>query len=105
MAATLRPYDPGPAVPLAERPDVRFALVRRERWLEQRTVRVAVADLVHGTYEEDDVDTGTVMPAVHAWLDERIAVLRARVDGKPEPGLQCAWCPYIAGCPPMSGRG
>ena len=98
---------PAPATALAERPGVRFALLRRVDWLRERTVRVALADLVRGTYEEDEIDTGAVMPQIKDWLATRIGVIRARVaSAKPEaqPGLQCAWCPYIAGCPPMTGR-
>jgi hypothetical protein len=67
-------------------------------------VRVALADVVLGTYEEEDIDAGTAMPAVHDWLATRVEVVRERLAGKEEPGLQCAWCPYIAGCPPMRGR-
>ena len=87
-------------------PAVRFALLRREQWLGGGPVRVGVADLVHGTFEEETIDTGAVMPEVSAWLAGRIEVIQARVapaKPRPEPGLQCAWCPYIAGCPPMRG--
>jgi hypothetical protein len=96
---------PEAAVALVERPAVRFALARREAWLDGRTVRVALADLVRGTYEEDDIDVGAAMPEVRDWLAARVEVLRERLDGKEEPGLQCAWCPYIAGCPPMRRSG
>jgi hypothetical protein len=96
---------PGPAGPLVQRPAVRFALLRRAAWLDGRPVRVAQADVVHGTYEEDEIDAGAVASELHDWLDARVAVLRERIGGREEPGLQCAWCPYIAGCPPMSGRG
>jgi hypothetical protein len=95
---------PEAQVALVERPAVRFALARREAWLGGRVVRIAQADVVRGTYEEDEIDTGAAMPTVHAWLSERVELLRERLTGKEEPGLQCAWCPYIAGCPPMRGR-
>jgi hypothetical protein len=95
---------PEAAVALVERPAVRFALVRREAWLDGRVVRVVQADLVRGTYEEEAIDAASAMPAVHDWLGTRLAVLRERLTGREEPGLQCGWCPYIAGCPPMSGR-
>jgi hypothetical protein len=96
---------PEAAVALAERPAVRFALARREAWLDGRVVRVALADVVRGTYEEDEIDCVAVMPDVRDWLAGRVEVVRERLAGKEEPGLQCAWCPYIAGCPPMRGRG
>ncbi|MGZ4756372.1 MAG: hypothetical protein ACXVJW_10320 [Acidimicrobiia bacterium] len=96
---------PGPATTLAERAGVRFALLRRVDWLQGRTVRVAVADLVRGTYEEDDIETAAVMPAITSWLTDRVDAIRERIANPvAEPGLQCAWCPYIAGCPPMTGR-
>jgi len=91
---------------LAARPGVRFALLRRAEWLRERTVRVAVADLVRGTYEEEVIDTEAAMPEITEWLAGRLEVIRRRVaQGDAAPGLQCAWCPYIAGCPPMTGRG
>jgi len=91
---------------LATRPGVRFALLRRGEWLRERSVRVAVADLVRGTYDEAVIDTPAVMPEITDWLAGRLAVIQARVaQGDATPGLQCAWCPYIAGCPPMTGRG
>lgn len=97
---------PAPVTALVERPAVRFALLRRAGWLDGRRVRVAIADLVHGTYEEEDVDSGAAMPAITEWLGTRIDVLRARIEQPDaEPGLACAWCSYIAGCPPMRGRG
>jgi hypothetical protein len=95
---------PEAAVPLVDRPAVRFALVRREAWLDGRVVRVAQADVVHGTLAEDEIDAGATMPALRGWLANRVDVVRARLDEREEPGLQCAWCPYIAGCPPMRGR-
>jgi hypothetical protein len=96
---------PAPPAALVDTPAVRFALLRRVEWLDGRTVHVAVADLVRGTYESDDIDTATAMPEISAWLAGRIDVIRERIKTPvAEPGLQCAWCPYIAGCPPMSGR-
>ena len=87
---------------------MRFALLRRADWLRGGAVRVAVADLVHGTYDEETIDTAAVMPEITEWLHERIAVIQraGRRPGAAQPGLECAWCPYIAGCerPPMSER-
>jgi hypothetical protein len=88
-----------PASASPDSPGVRFALLRREGWLRGGSVRVAVADLVHGTYEEEIVDTTAVMPEITQWLDERIDVIRSRVANPvARSSLECAWCPYIAGC-------
>ncbi len=92
---------PAPPAALVDTPAVRFALLRRVEWLQGRTVHVAVADLVRGTYEAGDIDTAVAMPEITDWLAGRIRVIRDRIaHPKAEPGLQCAWCPYIAGCDP-----
>ncbi len=67
-------------------------------------MRVAQADVVHGTLEEDEIDAGAAMPEIREWLASRVEVVRSRLASPEEPGLQCAWCPYIAGCPPMRGQ-
>lgn len=96
---------PAPPAALVDTPAVRFALLRRTEWLDGRTVRIAVADLIRGTYEEGDIDTATAMPEINDWLATRLDVIRDCVaTPTATPGLECAWCPYIAGCPPMSGR-
>jgi hypothetical protein len=88
-----------PASASSETPAVRFALLRRTEWLAGRTVRVGVADLVRGTHTEEIIDTTAVMPEISDWLTRRIEVLRARVASPaPTAGIECAWCPYIAGC-------
>lgn len=87
---------------LTESADVRFALLRRPAWLDGRPVRVAVADLVLGTHAEVVVDTAVTAPAIEAWFEERLAVIRARVaDPRPQRGLQCGRCTFIAGCPAL----
>ena len=92
---------PAPPAALVDTPAVRFALLRRGEWLRGRTVRVAIADLVRGTYEEADIDTAAAMPEITDWLATRIEVIRERVaDATPKVGLECAWCPFIAGCEP-----
>jgi hypothetical protein len=91
-----------PPEALAESAAVRFALLRRPAWLDGRTVRVTSANLVRGTYDETTVDTGAVAPELEAWLEERVAVIRDRVgDPRPELGLQCGRCAFIAGCPAL----
>ncbi|HEY3725331.1 MAG TPA: hypothetical protein VGN59_18400 [Acidimicrobiia bacterium] len=88
-----------PAAASSDSPAVRFALLRRTDWLRDREVRVAVADLVHGTLAEEVLETGALMPELWAWLDDRIAVIRERMAApRPTAGVECAWCPYIAGC-------
>ena len=92
---------PAPATALVDHPAVRFAILRRVEWLAGRPVRVAIADLVRGTYDDATIDTTAVLPALDDWLTERIDVIRTRIASPtPMVGLECAWCPYIAGCPP-----
>ncbi len=88
----------GPPPVLTESPAVRFALLRRPDWLG-KTVRVCVADLVLGSLAEAVVDVGAVRSEIEDWLALRIEVIRARVaDPVPVAGLECGWCPFIAGC-------
>jgi hypothetical protein len=88
--------DPPPD--LVESPAVRFALLRRPDWLEE-TVRVCVADLVLGSLAESVVDVSSVRAELEDWLAARIEVIRARVaDPAPRPGIECGWCPFVAGC-------
>ena len=88
----------GPPPVLVESPAIRFALLRRPDWLEE-TVRVCVADLVHGSLAEDVIDVGVARSEIDEWLAGRLQVIRARVaDPVAVPGLECGWCPFIAGC-------
>jgi hypothetical protein len=88
-----------PADASLDSPAVRFALLRRADDLADRPVRIAVADLVHGTFDQAVVEPAAAMPTIRAWFDERLAVIRARLaEPKATAGLECAWCPYIAGC-------
>jgi hypothetical protein len=92
---------PAPPAALIDTPAVRFALLRRVAWLQGRTVHVAVADLVRGTYEEGDIETEQAMPEITTWLAERIEAIRQRIaTPTPQVGLECGWCPFIAGCEP-----
>jgi hypothetical protein len=82
-----------------ENPAVRFALLRRPDWLRARVVNIAIADLVHGTFVEATIDAGAVMPELDEWLAARIEVIRDRIaTPTARSSLECAWCPYIAGC-------
>lgn len=88
----------GPPPVLVESPAIRFALLRRPDWLEE-TVRVCVADLVHGSLAEDVIDVRAARAEIEDWLAGRLQVIRARVaDPVAVPGLECGWCPFIAGC-------
>ncbi len=83
----------------SDTPAVRFALLRRTEWLSGRAVRVGVADLVRGTHAEAVVDTRAVMPEIDDWLATRLEVVKSRVANPvPTAGIECAWCPFIAGC-------
>src|SRR5664279_5716975 len=88
-----------PARASSDSPAVRFALLRRVDWLRGRKVRVGVADLVRGTHAEETIDTAAVMPEISEWLTSRIDVIRSRIaDPRATAGIECAWCPFIAGC-------
>jgi hypothetical protein len=89
----------GRTTELVDSPMVRFALLRRPDWLRGRTVRVGVADLVRGTYVETTIDTVAVLPGIEDWLAGRLDVIRGRIAAPTaRRGLECAWCPFIAGC-------
>ena len=88
----------GPPPVLLESPTVRFALLRRPDWFGE-SVRVCVADLVHGSLAEEVVDVAAARPELDDWLAARVDVIRMRVANPvPQAGLECAWCPFIAGC-------
>jgi hypothetical protein len=81
--------------------EVRFALLRVASWVADAPLRLCVADLVDGSLVDQEVDVDAVLGSeVRPWLAERVAVIRARAaDRSPRPGLECARCRYIAGCP------
>ncbi|HEX6310857.1 MAG TPA: hypothetical protein VF152_04475, partial [Acidimicrobiia bacterium] len=78
----------------------RFALLRAAEWAAGETLRLCVADLVEGAIATCDVDVDAVLEReVYPWLAERIAVIRERAaDPVARPGLECAHCPFVAGC-------
>jgi hypothetical protein len=95
---------PVPTEPLAT-PEVRFAILRLEEWLAGAPVRLVVADLIRGEMIEQLVDVDAVLPDLGAWLGERVATIRARtVDPRAVAGIECGWCPFIAGCGAHTGR-
>lgn len=90
----------GPPPVLIESPAVRFALLRRPDWLVE-TVRVCIADLVHGSLAEEVIDVAAARRELDDWLAERLDVIRVRVaQPEPKPGLECGWCPFVIGCGP-----
>ena len=95
-----RPVDDDPLVTV----DVRFALARVAEWAGDGSLRVCVADLLDGALVERDVDVAAVLDDdVRPWLAERVAVIKELArDATVRPGLACANCRYIAGCPAHS---
>ncbi len=81
--------------------DVRFALLRVAAWVAGSSLRLCVADLVGGVLVEETVDVDRVLDSeLRPWLAERVGVIRTRAaDRMPMPGLECARCRYVAGCP------
>src|SRR5262249_20927970 len=63
-------------------------------------LRVTWVDLVHGIVRERVVDVAAEVPDLRAWFDERLSVLRERVeDPTATPGDDCGGCRYVSGCP------
>jgi hypothetical protein len=80
--------------------DGRFAVLRAAEWAAGSSLRLAVADLVGGALVEREIDVDHVLETeLRPWLAARVAVIRERAaDPTPRPGLECARCPYVAGC-------
>lgn len=86
---------------LASTVEVQFVVARIRPGLDKHrggpTVRVCVADLVDGTYDEVTVDPYD--PARDAWLAERVdAVQLAADEARVRQGHECARCGYVPGC-------
>jgi hypothetical protein len=95
---------PVPTEPLSV-PDIRFAILRLEEWLTGRHLRLVVADLIRGELVEQRVVVDDVVPELGGWLDERLATIRARTaEPRAVAGLECGWCPFIAGCGAHAAR-
>ncbi len=90
-----------PEDPLADEA-VRAAVLRlvQERWIDADTpLLVTTADLLVGAVSERVVAPAEV-PALAAWLDERLEVVDARTaDGGVAPGRDCTSCRYVPRCP------
>ena len=95
---------PVPAEPLVSAP-IRFAVLRLATWLAGAPLRLVVADLVRGELVEQRIEADDELPALDEWLAGRVELIRARIS---EPiavaGIECGWCPFIAGCGAHSSR-
>ncbi len=86
-------------------PDTRFAILRLEQWLAGRSLRLVVADLIRGEVVEQVVDVDGVLPDLGDWLVERVERIRERIaEPRAVSGVECGWCPFIAGCSAHPGR-
>jgi hypothetical protein len=79
--------------------EIRFAVLRLESWLAGAPLRLVVADLIRGEMIEQRVAVDDELPALGAWLAERVERIRARIsEPQAVAGIECGWCPFIAGC-------
>jgi hypothetical protein len=80
--------------------DLRFAVVRAASWAAGRgPLRVIAADVLNALRAELVVDIDADLPEARAWLDERVAEIRAlATDPIPRPGRDCLGCKFVAGC-------
>jgi hypothetical protein len=79
--------------------EIRFALLRLESWIGGAPLRLVVADLVRGESVVHVVDVDAELPVLTDWLAERVERIRARTtDPRAQAGIECGWCPFIAGC-------
>ncbi|MGZ8764718.1 MAG: hypothetical protein ACXW2C_03375 [Acidimicrobiia bacterium] len=89
---------PVPTEPLAT-PEIRFAILRLESWLSGGLLRLVVADLIRGEMVEQRVVVDDELAELGAWLADRVEQIRARTfEPRAVKGIECGWCPFIAGC-------
>ncbi len=86
---------------LASTVEVQFLVARLRPGLHEDrdgpSVRVCVADLVDGTYDEVTVDPFAA--TVDSWLAERVAAVQLAADeSRVRQGHECARCGYVPGC-------
>jgi hypothetical protein len=80
-------------------------MLRLEHWIGGRPLRLVVADLIRGEVVEQVVDVDGVLPDLRDWLVERVERIRERIqEPRAVSGVECGWCPFIAGCSAHSGR-
>ncbi len=93
-----------PTEPLAS-PEFRFHVLRVADWAAGAPLRLVVADLIRGELVSEVVDVDQAMPALDGWLAETVERIHARtLAPSAEPGIECGWCPFIAGCSAHPGR-
>jgi hypothetical protein len=91
--------DADPADPLVS-VDARFALLRHSAWVESAPVRLVHVDLLFSEVVEHVVDADMCMNALRSWLEERVQMVRDRVqEARPRVGLECGRCRYVVRCP------
>ncbi|HXY92851.1 MAG TPA: PD-(D/E)XK nuclease family protein [Acidimicrobiia bacterium] len=79
---------------------VRAAVLRLAGWAGDAAFRVVWADLVRGLVRARVVDVRAELPRLREWLDERVAVIRARSDAPTAiAGADCGSCGFVAACP------
>jgi len=95
---------PVPTEPLSA-PDIRFAVLRLEQWLAGGPLRLVVADLIRGEMVEQHVVVDDVVAELDDWLGEQVERIRARTAApRAVAGIECGWCPFIAGCGAHTSR-
>jgi len=83
---------------------IRLAVLRLARWTNGSPIRVAHADLIRGDLRERVVDTQSEIPALAAWFDSRLALVRERVaEPVAVPGADCGSCNHVARCSVVGG--
>ncbi len=67
----------------------RFAVLRLAPWLDQRPLRICIADLMNGAIADRVVDTTLALRDLRPWLAERVAAIRDLTsDARPRPGIE-----------------
>lgn len=95
----LRLGEAPPAPPIAATPDVRAAILLLDAPVPDRLV-VSIADLLHGRRVREDLRGPAARLEAEAWLANAVEELRSRIaDPRPRTGVECGWCPHVAGCP------
>ena len=95
---------PVPTEPLASA-ELRFSVLRVADWAAGAPLRLVVADLIRGELVSQVVDVDEALPVLDDWLTETVGRIRDRTEApRAEPGIECGWCPFIAGCGAHPGR-
>jgi hypothetical protein len=80
--------------------DLRFVVLRAASWAAGNgPLRVVAADVLQVARAELTVDVDAQVTDTRAWLDERVAVIRALADDpRPRAGHDCLGCRFVSGC-------